>query len=113
MKVERSVWMYCGETEGEAREAARNHMTEFGVSSVANYELNSDHFKDIKGYEHYAGAAAAFDDDRLDLLRREGTTGAPEAHHPEDAPPSEFECSGPRGRFAECKYRSLIRIGSL
>jgi hypothetical protein len=35
-------------------------MTEFGVSSVANYELNSDHFKDIKGYEHYAGAAAAF-----------------------------------------------------
>ena len=55
-----SVWMYCGETEKDAHEAARKHMTEFGVSSVANYELNSDHFKDVKGYEHYAGVAAAF-----------------------------------------------------
>jgi len=55
-----SVWMYCGKTEEDAHEAARKHMTEFGVSSVANYELNSDHFKDIKGYEHYAGVAAAF-----------------------------------------------------
>jgi hypothetical protein len=27
-----SVWMYCGETEQQAREAARKHMTEFGVS---------------------------------------------------------------------------------
>ena len=35
-------------------------MTEFGVSSVANYELNSDHFKDVKGYEHYAGVATGF-----------------------------------------------------
>ena len=55
-----SVWMYCAETEEGAHEAARKHMTEFGVSSVANYELNSDHFKDVKGYEHYAGVAAAF-----------------------------------------------------
>jgi len=55
-----SVWMYCAETEEGAHQAARQHMTEFGVSSVANYELNSDHFKDVKGYEHYAGVAAAF-----------------------------------------------------
>ena len=55
-----SVWMYCAETEDGAHEAAHKHMTEFGVSSVANYELNSDHFKDVKGYEHYAGVAAAF-----------------------------------------------------
>jgi alkanesulfonate monooxygenase SsuD/methylene tetrahydromethanopterin reductase-like flavin-dependent oxidoreductase (luciferase family) len=55
-----SVWMYCAETEEDALEAARKHMTELGVSSVANYDLNSDHFKDIKGYEYYAGAATAF-----------------------------------------------------
>lgn len=53
-----SVWLYCAETAAEARRGAEKHMTEFSESSIANYELNSTHFKDIKGYEFYGERAA-------------------------------------------------------
>jgi alkanesulfonate monooxygenase SsuD/methylene tetrahydromethanopterin reductase-like flavin-dependent oxidoreductase (luciferase family) len=55
-----AVWLYCAGNENHAREAAMTHMNEFSDSSLANYELSSDHFKDVKGYEYYAQNAAAF-----------------------------------------------------
>lgn len=55
-----SVWLYCADNEDDAREAAMKHMNEFGNSSLANYELSSDHFKNVKGYEYYARNAVAF-----------------------------------------------------
>jgi alkanesulfonate monooxygenase SsuD/methylene tetrahydromethanopterin reductase-like flavin-dependent oxidoreductase (luciferase family) len=49
-----AVWIYCAETEAEAREAAEQYMVEYGESTLRHYELLGSHFGKLKGYELYA-----------------------------------------------------------
>jgi alkanesulfonate monooxygenase SsuD/methylene tetrahydromethanopterin reductase-like flavin-dependent oxidoreductase (luciferase family) len=51
--------VFCGETEQAAEEGARRYIPEYADSARRNYELDSDHFKNTKGYEHYAAQSAA------------------------------------------------------
>jgi len=57
--------MYCDENAQRAEEMATRYILEYLDSANRNYELASDHFKNIKGYEHYTAmqsqAAAAKD----------------------------------------------------
>ena len=50
--------MYCAETHEKAEEGAQRYIREYADSARRNYELDSDHFKNIRGYEHYADRAA-------------------------------------------------------
>jgi alkanesulfonate monooxygenase SsuD/methylene tetrahydromethanopterin reductase-like flavin-dependent oxidoreductase (luciferase family) len=45
--------MYCDENAQRAEENATRFILEYLDSANRNYELTSDHFKSIKGYEHY------------------------------------------------------------
>jgi alkanesulfonate monooxygenase SsuD/methylene tetrahydromethanopterin reductase-like flavin-dependent oxidoreductase (luciferase family) len=54
-----AVWIYCAETEAEAREASRRYMGEYGDSALRHYEMTGTHFDGLKGYEGYAERAAA------------------------------------------------------
>jgi alkanesulfonate monooxygenase SsuD/methylene tetrahydromethanopterin reductase-like flavin-dependent oxidoreductase (luciferase family) len=45
--------MYCDENAERAEERATRYILEYLDSANRNYELASDHFKTIKGYEHY------------------------------------------------------------
>jgi alkanesulfonate monooxygenase SsuD/methylene tetrahydromethanopterin reductase-like flavin-dependent oxidoreductase (luciferase family) len=53
--------MFCAETHEKAEEGANKWIRQYADSARRNYEIDSDHFKDIKGYEHYATQAAAMD----------------------------------------------------
>ncbi len=46
--------MFCAETHEKAADGAQKYIRQYADSARRNYELDSDHFKDIKGYEHYA-----------------------------------------------------------
>src|SRR5262245_28504522 len=48
--------MYCAPTDDEAQAVARVHMAEYYLSVLDHYELLSDHFEGMKGYEMYATA---------------------------------------------------------
>jgi len=54
-----ALWMYCAETESEAREQASTYMAEYADSALRHYEMTGTHFDGIKGYEGYAERAAA------------------------------------------------------
>jgi alkanesulfonate monooxygenase SsuD/methylene tetrahydromethanopterin reductase-like flavin-dependent oxidoreductase (luciferase family) len=45
--------MFCDEDAKVAEEKATRYILEYLDSANRNYELTSDHFKSIKGYEHY------------------------------------------------------------
>jgi alkanesulfonate monooxygenase SsuD/methylene tetrahydromethanopterin reductase-like flavin-dependent oxidoreductase (luciferase family) len=45
--------MFCDENAQRAEELASRYILEYLDSANRNYELTSDHFKNIKGYEHY------------------------------------------------------------
>lgn len=45
--------MFCDADAGKAQEMARRHIPEYVQSAFNNYELTSNHFGSIKGYEHY------------------------------------------------------------
>jgi len=49
--------MYCDEDAGRAEARARRHMAAYYLSVLEHYEILNDHFKKLKGYEMYAGAA--------------------------------------------------------
>lgn len=49
--------VFCGETEAAAEEGARRYIPQYADSARRNYELDSDHFKNVKGYENYAELA--------------------------------------------------------
>ena len=51
--------VFCGETEQEAEEGARRHIPQYADSARRNYELDSDHFRSTKGYEHYAAQSTS------------------------------------------------------
>jgi alkanesulfonate monooxygenase SsuD/methylene tetrahydromethanopterin reductase-like flavin-dependent oxidoreductase (luciferase family) len=46
--------MYCHEDAEVAEQKAWQHLREYVQSAIHNYELFGDHFKNLKGYEHYA-----------------------------------------------------------
>lgn len=48
------VWVYCHEDERMAREGAMRYLAEYADTALRNYEFTGTHFKDTKGYEHYA-----------------------------------------------------------
>jgi alkanesulfonate monooxygenase SsuD/methylene tetrahydromethanopterin reductase-like flavin-dependent oxidoreductase (luciferase family) len=52
--------MFCDEDAGRAEELARKYMAEYFLTIVDHYELMSDHFKDVGGYDNYASAAELF-----------------------------------------------------
>jgi alkanesulfonate monooxygenase SsuD/methylene tetrahydromethanopterin reductase-like flavin-dependent oxidoreductase (luciferase family) len=49
--------VYCAETEQLAYEGAARWIPEYTDSAKRNYEIGGDHFKNIRGYEHYAEVA--------------------------------------------------------
>jgi len=49
--------MYCAPTDAEAEAAAKRHMAEYYLSVLDHYELLTDRFKGVRGYEMYAHAA--------------------------------------------------------
>lgn len=54
-----ALWVYCAESEDEARAGARRWMVEYADSALRHYEMMGTHFDGIKGYEGYAERAAA------------------------------------------------------
>jgi alkanesulfonate monooxygenase SsuD/methylene tetrahydromethanopterin reductase-like flavin-dependent oxidoreductase (luciferase family) len=49
--------MYCAPTDDEAEAVARVHMPEYYLSVLDHYELLSDKFKGVRGYEMYERAS--------------------------------------------------------
>lgn len=49
--------MFCAENEAKAEEAASLYLPQYAESALLNYELEGDHFEQIRGYEHYAERA--------------------------------------------------------
>jgi alkanesulfonate monooxygenase SsuD/methylene tetrahydromethanopterin reductase-like flavin-dependent oxidoreductase (luciferase family) len=45
--------VYCHEDSEKAEAAARTYVPEYIDSAARNYELHSDHFGSLRGYEHY------------------------------------------------------------
>jgi len=52
--------MYCHPDPGVAEEKGLEYMTSYFLTIVNHYELMSDHFKDVKGYDTYASASELF-----------------------------------------------------
>jgi alkanesulfonate monooxygenase SsuD/methylene tetrahydromethanopterin reductase-like flavin-dependent oxidoreductase (luciferase family) len=48
-----SSFVFCAETEKEAREGARQYMGGYWGSADAHYHFSDGHLKAVKGYEHY------------------------------------------------------------
>jgi len=57
-------FVYCDADAGRAEELAHKHIAGYLTSVMQHYELESDHFKQAKGYESYGSA--------VDLLRAIG-----------------------------------------
>jgi alkanesulfonate monooxygenase SsuD/methylene tetrahydromethanopterin reductase-like flavin-dependent oxidoreductase (luciferase family) len=52
--------MFCHEDAGRAEELAMEHMPNYFLTIIKHYEIMSEHFKDVKGYDHYATAGELF-----------------------------------------------------
>jgi alkanesulfonate monooxygenase SsuD/methylene tetrahydromethanopterin reductase-like flavin-dependent oxidoreductase (luciferase family) len=52
--------MFCHENAERAEELARKYMSEYFLTIIEHYELMSDHFKHVAGYDNYASAADLF-----------------------------------------------------
>jgi alkanesulfonate monooxygenase SsuD/methylene tetrahydromethanopterin reductase-like flavin-dependent oxidoreductase (luciferase family) len=73
--------MYCAQTHEKAEEGAQKYIRQYADSARRNYELDSDHFKNIKGYEHYAlraEQAAAMRDAMGDMYVANHVWGTPD-----------------------------------
>lgn len=46
--------VYCAETEDAAYKGAQEYMSGYNNSALRHYELMSDHFRNLKTYDHYA-----------------------------------------------------------
>ena len=51
---------FCHEDAGRAEELAMTYMPNYFLTIIDHYEIMSDHFKDVKGYDHYATASDLF-----------------------------------------------------
>jgi alkanesulfonate monooxygenase SsuD/methylene tetrahydromethanopterin reductase-like flavin-dependent oxidoreductase (luciferase family) len=52
--------MFCHEDAAAAEELAMQYMPNYFLTIIKHYEIMSDHFKGVGGYDHYASAAEAF-----------------------------------------------------
>ncbi len=52
--------MFCHEDAARAEEIAMEHMPNYFLTIIRHYEIMSDHFKEAKGYAHYATASDLF-----------------------------------------------------
>lgn len=53
-------WVYCAETESEARERGTIWLRNYAASALQHYEYDEpEHFKNAKGYEYHAAMAQA------------------------------------------------------
>ena len=52
--------MFCDASAERAEELAREYMGNYFLTIVNHYELMSEHFKDVRGYDLYANAAELF-----------------------------------------------------
>ncbi len=60
MKPIVAVWVYCHEDEKAAWEGALEYMGNYSDSAGRHYEFgDSEHFRETKGYEHYAQMSEA------------------------------------------------------
>jgi hypothetical protein len=78
----------CHEDAGRAEELAREHIGGYLASVLHHYEIASDHYKETKGYEHYAS--------QVDTIKRLGFEGMYERY-------LSVQCWGTPGQIAE-KY---------
>lgn len=62
------TWVYCAETEEKARQGAAEHMRGYARTPVLHYEINSTHFSNKSGYEHYAAGAEHAARKNLDMV---------------------------------------------
>ena len=52
--------MFCHPDPDQARALGLEYMSAYFLSIIRHYEIMSEHFKDTRGYDHYANAADAF-----------------------------------------------------
>lgn len=52
--------MFCHEDAARAEELAMEYMSAYFLTIVNHYELLSEHFKEVRGYDHYASAVDLF-----------------------------------------------------
>ncbi len=52
--------MFCHEDPVHAEESGLEYMTNYFLTIAHHYELMSDHFKEVKGYDSYASASELF-----------------------------------------------------
>ena len=50
-------WVYCAETDAEAKEGALQYLPEYGDSALRHYQFLGEHLQGLKGYEYYAQMA--------------------------------------------------------
>lgn len=63
--------LVCDDDAARAEALARTHMAAYYVEVMQHYEIMSEHFKKLRGYDHYAGAA-----DVLKLMKLEDVAAA-------------------------------------
>ncbi len=51
--------VYCDTDSARAKEVGKKHVMEYFSTVVEHYEIGGAHFRETKGYEHYANAAQA------------------------------------------------------
>jgi alkanesulfonate monooxygenase SsuD/methylene tetrahydromethanopterin reductase-like flavin-dependent oxidoreductase (luciferase family) len=59
--------MFCHADPARAEALAMQHMPNYFLTIIEHYEILSDHFKQAKGYEHYASASDLFKQVGLEL----------------------------------------------
>jgi alkanesulfonate monooxygenase SsuD/methylene tetrahydromethanopterin reductase-like flavin-dependent oxidoreductase (luciferase family) len=52
--------VFCHEDPKRAEELAMHYMPNYFLTIIDHYEIMSEHFKDVKGYAHYATASDLF-----------------------------------------------------
>jgi alkanesulfonate monooxygenase SsuD/methylene tetrahydromethanopterin reductase-like flavin-dependent oxidoreductase (luciferase family) len=52
--------VFCHEDAERAEELAMHYMPNYFLTIIQHYEIMGEHFKEAKGYEHYASASDAF-----------------------------------------------------
>jgi len=59
--------MFCDKNAEVAKAKAMEYMTNYFLTIVQHYEIMSDHFKNISGYDHYATAGELFKEVGLEI----------------------------------------------
>jgi alkanesulfonate monooxygenase SsuD/methylene tetrahydromethanopterin reductase-like flavin-dependent oxidoreductase (luciferase family) len=59
--------MFCHEDAAKAEEMAKEYMQNYFLTIIRHYEIMSEHFKDIKGYDYYATSGELFNQVGLEV----------------------------------------------